>query len=114
MSALHPAQFGEQLDMLRPARDLMKIPGDFQRDHADEGWAQKLHESKEPMDVLYRMGRKKRTDAPSLHDDIRQHGIRWPVNVKRFSGGPQVNDGHHRIAVAHDIDPDYLVPVTHS
>jgi len=111
---LHPSEFGEQLDMLRPAHELMSIPGDFPASRAAQGWDRKLSESKMPMDVAYQMGRKKKSKEPSLHDSIRQTGVRWPVSLKQRDGKSIINDGHHRIAAANDIDRNMLIPVTHS
>lgn len=49
-----------------------------------------------------------------LYDSIKAQGVSTPVYVshsKKF--GQTVGDGHHRIAAAHDIDPNMLIPVEH-
>jgi len=47
----------------------------------------------------------------SLHTSIRKHGVRAPVSI----AFPNENEavvvgGHHRIAAAHDIDPNMEIP----
>lgn len=109
---MEPGRQFEQLPMFMPARDLMD-PAQVTPEQVvrDSGWGRKLTEAKQPM--AFRItGRK---TGPSLHDSIRQHGIVWPVELKSGpTGPPRINEGHHRIAVAHDIHPDYLVPVQHN
>jgi hypothetical protein len=49
-----------------------------------------------------------------LYDSIKAQGVSSPVYVthnEKF--GQTVGDGHHRIAAAHDIDPNMLIPVEH-
>ena len=49
-----------------------------------------------------------------LYDSIKAEGVKKPVyvtNNKQF--GQTVGDGHHRIAAAHDINPNMLIPVEH-
>jgi len=48
-------------------------------------------------------------DNTSLVDSIRESGVQMPVRV----GPTQVTGGHHRIAAAHSINPDMLIPVLH-
>jgi len=45
----------------------------------------------------------------SLVDSIRESGVQMPVRV----GPSTVTGGHHRIAAAHSINPDMLIPVLH-
>lgn len=52
----------------------------------------------------------------TLYDSIREHGVQSPVQVLHGvfpSGRPALGDGHHRVAVAHSLDPKMLLPVTH-
>lgn len=95
-----------QLDMLRPARDMVDpsktLPTTFQNAVRDPArlkgqWDRTLQEAK------------------PIQSSIRAEGIKSPVEL-RESHLPGVNnivDGHHRTSVAHDISPDYLVPVKH-
>lgn len=120
-SDVRPGRQFEQLDLFRPARDLVDpsktTPGDFHSalgnpERLARRWGQKLSEAKEPMAISYSKRAKK---GPSLHDSIRENGIYWPVELTHSadSATPEINEGHHRTAVAHDLDPNYLVPVTH-
>jgi len=48
----------------------------------------------------------------NLYDNIKATGVRDRVNVKTDSkGNMMLRDGHHRVAVAHDIDPEMDIPV---
>ena len=49
-----------------------------------------------------------------LYDSIKAQGVSTPVYVSHNAKfGQTVGDGHHRIAAAHDIDPNMLLPVEH-
>jgi hypothetical protein len=54
-------------------------------------------------------GERTREAETSLVDSIRESGVQMPVRV----GPTQVTGGHHRIAAAHSINPDMLIPVLH-
>jgi hypothetical protein len=64
----------------------------------EQVWDRKLTESKrsEPLDI-------------SRHAQISRHGILRPVVLTE--GGTKIRDGHHRVAIANDLDPDTEVPV---
>jgi hypothetical protein len=57
----------------------------------------------------------------SLVDSIKAGGVKTPVHVYHSEGdstaygvhGKALFDGHHRVAVAYDQNPDQLVPVVH-
>lgn len=96
----------QQLDMLRPARDLVDprktIPTTFRNAVRDPErlkgqWDRTLQEAK------------------PIQASIREHGIQSPVELRdsHLPGVDSIVDGHHRTSVAHDIGPDYLVPVKH-
>lgn len=49
-----------------------------------------------------------------LEKDIKKNGIRVPISLGYeygSQGKPQIWGGHHRLAVAHSINPDMEVPV---
>lgn len=49
-----------------------------------------------------------------LDKDIRKNGIAVPISLGYEYGSqnkPQIVGGHHRLAVAHSIDPEMKVPV---
>ena len=47
----------------------------------------------------------------SLHESIQESGVKVPVRIRTHEGKEQINDGHHRIAAANDIDPEMYLPV---
>jgi hypothetical protein len=102
--ALHP----HQLAMFLPAGKLRSMaPSDsFPGGSYEDVWEAKLREDKykvrvvnETEDVLERIG-------PS----IRKRGVLRPVEVVT-SGGPRIVEGHHRVAIAADHNPEMEVPV---
>jgi hypothetical protein len=50
-----------------------------------------------------------------LRADIEKNGVQRPVRLHdRFlekDGVPTIMDGHHRIAIANDVNPDMYIPV---
>jgi len=96
----------EQLAMFMPAGEIKsKITYSDDGDVGDKLWSRKLKESK----------------RGGLYRSIKANGVKKPVELQRNFNrsmftpiGHQLNDGHHRIAAAADIDPNMLVPVTHS
>lgn len=61
------------------------------------------------LDNKYLDFRSKRHTQGSLLDSVRESGVQQPVRI----GPTQVTGGHHRIAAAHKINPDMLIPVLH-
>ena len=56
--------------------------------------------------------------GPSLHQRIRDEGVLSPIHLSydqmgHTYGKNQIVGGHHRLAVAEDIDPDQEIPVQH-
>lgn len=50
----------------------------------------------------------------SLEQSIRNEGVKHPVSIAFLpTNEPVIWNGHHRIVVAHDIDPDMYVPHTY-
>ncbi len=105
----NPQQFGdgEQLQMFMPARDLYNANKTSDAPYyssREQMWKQKLIES--------RVG-----DSPrhrSTYESIKESGVKTPVGVWQEEGGVDLRHGHHRVAVAHDIDPAMEIPVYHS
>ena len=107
----------EQLSMFIPARELMSYTAGHTEGYDDlyltmnnspQMYAKKLQESK-------KYGWNGNTSKDTLYQNIKKTGVKSPVSLrlKNLSGlpGPQINDGHHRIASAYDIDPNMEVPV---
>lgn len=103
----------QQLAMYMTAGELSKMrmgdtrPGETNKDVM----ARKLKAAKTPENYS--------PTSDSLHDSIRQYGVLDPVTIvhgKRPKTGESYSDlqeGHHRVASAHDINPKMLVPVQH-
>lgn len=93
-----------QLQMFIPAKELrtagmvsdVEINAADDYETADELWDRKLTESKRsaPLDI-------------SRHEQISRYGILRPVVLT----DGKIRDGHHRVAIAHDLNPDTEVPV---
>jgi len=110
-----------QLAMFIPAKDLMTAAphaGDLQRyaggvETEGELWDRKLGESKSRNWNLSH-GHKTLWEGQGLHESIASEGVRDPVRIMhRDNDDVSVVQGHHRIAAAHDIDPEMLIPVVH-
>lgn len=49
-----------------------------------------------------------------LREDIKKNGVKEPVRLSDRDGAPVIIDGHHRTAIAHDLNPDSFIPVKYS
>lgn len=56
----------------------------------------------------------------TLEQSVRKGGVRKPVFLNEFTktrddeSKPEVRDGHHRVAIASQIDPNMMIPVEHA
>ncbi len=90
----------------------------------DDLWARKLYEAKRGAshDTNYVPGSDELEDgyASTLEQSVRKEGVRTPIFLGEFSktrnnsAKPEVKNGHHRVAVASNIDPNMLLPVDHT
>ena len=89
----------------------------------DDLWARKLHEAKRGAahDTNYFVNDESTPKGtPSLEESVRKEGVRTPIFLGEFSktrnnsSKPEVKNGHHRVAVASNIDPNMLLPVDHT
>lgn len=48
-----------------------------------------------------------------LGGDIKKNWVKNPLRVWHEDGRARLADGHHRLAVAHSIDPTRPIPVEH-
>jgi hypothetical protein len=107
----------EQLRMFIPAWELMDhaaghtegYDGQYVKmSNSPKMYANKLEESKHS-------GWNENRTNDTLYENIKKEGVKSPISLrlKSFSSlpGPQINDGHHRIASAYDIDPNMEIPV---
>jgi hypothetical protein len=85
-------------------------------------WKSKLAQSKAQMEPAFEGER-----TPSLHSRIKARGVQQPVELmsphsRRYLTSypneqqasderPMLTEGHHRVAVVNDLDPDRLIPV---
>jgi hypothetical protein len=101
----------EQLPMFMSANEILNTHtlGDQDVEH---------HESRE--DVLTRKLDEAYEDDHGLYDgdlasDIRKNGVEKPLDLYREADGENIlHDGHHRLAVQYDWNPDDVsIPVTH-
>ena len=115
-----PGRQWRQLDMWKTAKELRSAP--LLDVESEKLWRtgyelkELSHEDvdKKVMDIKLSESR-----ASGLYDSIKANGVSKPVYLSdrgKFASadlGPgfAVGDGHHRIASAHDIDPNMLVPV---
>jgi len=113
----------EQLPMFMRAGEIKsKVntsadPGGGDMEHL---WNYKLREAKTGAIRNARYQPTRVRKGASLYDSIKREGVKKPVElIRNFDSsvfhpkGYQLNEGHHRVAAAADIDPNMLVPVEH-
>ena len=112
------AQF-RQLPMFMTAQELKTevTPGDFKASHygvpqnVNDMWSKKYRESQtRPADPFVW----DTPDQPRLSKSIKRDGVKNPVDVWHYDDEQILADGHHRVATAHAISPNYLIPVEHT
>ena len=109
-----------QLSMFIPARELMNYTAGHTEGYDDKY----LLLSKSPGIIKQKLEESKEKSASgryfveegkdSLHDSIKKEGVHSPVSLRIRKKDVQINDGHHRLVAAHDIDPNMEVPVRYS
>ena len=90
----------------------------------DDLWARKLQEAKQGSE--HATANKPSEDwsptggtPDTLEESVRKGGVRKPIFLQEFSktrtddSKPEVRDGHHRVAIASEINPNMLLPVDH-
>ena len=106
--------------MFIPARELMDYTAGHTEGYGDKYlplskspsvYNQKLRESKEKSSAGQYFVEK---GKDSLHYSIRKKGVITPVKLLIRKTDIQIDDGHHRLVSAHDIDPNMEVPVRYS
>jgi uncharacterized protein (DUF1015 family) len=105
----------KQLSMFLPARELMDytaghtegFSGEYSKmSQSPTLYRQKLQESKQPR----RFGNKR---VESLYESIQKEGVNTPIRLRMHQGTEQINDGHHRLAAANDINPEMYLPISY-
>lgn len=106
-----------QLPMFLTPKEIQEnffpLPGDRLADEsAQDLWKRKAQESREgsPGDA------RKRTTKETLADSIAKQGVQNPItlSIKTYPGyeKPFVFGGHHRVAIAGQVRPNQLIPVS--
>jgi hypothetical protein len=115
--AAHESLNHEQLQMFMPARELMNV-------HAGDSWPiLNLDRTPDPEGLkhLKPMSEDKSTYKYKVwkkgadRESIQTTGVEEPISITHIGQFPHkmISDGHHRIATAHDIDPNMEIPVQH-
>ena len=118
-----PAQehLSGQLSMFVPARELMDYTSGHTEGFSDKYLLlsespgvirEKLQESKSGSSSL--AYKPKKRGQESLYDSIKKEGVKTPISLRVHKNGVQINDGHHRVVAANDINPDMEIPVRYS
>ena len=109
---------GEQLRMFIPAKELINTAARDVYSGEEPPYEGQPMTLWEDDDVRYLKLDEARYEG--LMDDIRRDGVLTPIQLSyqhpHFDDEttdkiPFIVNGHHRIAVAHDIDPEMLIPV---
>jgi len=94
----------QQLSMYMPAHEIAKMTmGD--RRPGDTGTAS----------VLARKlahAKKDWVGSSDLYESIKKSGVQEPVQIRHGMYGSTLEDGHHRVAAAMDINPNMIIPIT--
>lgn len=85
----NPKQFGESMSAHEILGSIEMAPGKDLHKASEEAW------------------------ASGLGGDIKKNWVTSPLTVWHQDGRARLADGHHRLAVAHDIDPARPLPVIH-
>jgi hypothetical protein len=101
-----------QLAMFMPAHEIKSMTGDKSPDRQWRDYGLRLPPVREGVDAMWE---RKATEAKSrrLTSSIKKKGVQKPVKMMPFMGKHVLLDGHHRVAAAHSLDPNMLVPVEH-
>jgi hypothetical protein len=115
--AVQPGAQFEQLPMFMSANEILsshKLVDQVFRPSVsnNEVLSEKLKDAKNPLTPTrgYWLN-----PGESLYDSISSSGIKRPINLAKFDDGTRMMmDGHHRLAVQHDLNPDApVIPVEH-
>lgn len=118
---VHP----DQLRLFVQARELMDYPTfEWQSTHPttlrlDRNLKyHKLRESKtgHEYNTQAEIGSKNNKEKPSLYQSIREKGVQNPISLtfNRKLQQNTIDNGHHRIVAANDINPEMYLPVRYN
>jgi hypothetical protein len=105
----------EQLAMFMPAHEIRSMTGEKSPDRQwfHMPFGNRLHTN--GRETANQMWERKAKEAKSerLTSSVKKKGVQKPVRMVPFMGKHILLDGHHRVAAAHSLDPNMLVPVQH-
>lgn len=100
-----PPAFNPEERSDNPVQGTDESSGAFE-DRYNQWWDSRADSHSDKIDMHF--------NGPSMHDSIREEGVKAPVSIGHDARGRKtIIGGHHRIAAAADIDPDRLMPVLH-
>jgi hypothetical protein len=102
----------EQLAMYMPAHEVMAKTGQKSPDRTFRDYGLRLPPVREGVDAMWER-KAKEAKSKGLISSISKKGIQKPVKMMPFMGQHVLLDGHHRVAAANSLDPNFLVPVEH-
>ena len=117
----------EQLKMFMTAREIADRfqPSDWDRDKVRDPEHGMRPETDEEV-MSRKLTESKSYDFGNIYPSIAAEGVHTPVHLSHqfgevqrrgpgapSQGKPQIGEGHHRVAVSMDTDPDRLIPVMH-
>ena len=111
-----------QLSMFIPARELMNYTAGHTEGYGDKYLPlsqspgilkEKLKESKEESEHG-RFTSALRPGKDTMYQSIEKKGVVTPVSLRIRKNDVQIDDGHHRLVAAYDIDPNMEIPVRYS
>ena len=109
---LNPRQF-QQLPMFMTAREIQEQTTPLDKSPGQPRarfWATRARSA------THRHVVRNDPDSGNLADSIRTEGVHRPVEIswgETAKKKPELANGHHRVAVSFEHDPDRLIPVVH-
>lgn len=108
---LHPYQY----KLFMQAKDLMNITagdGGFEDSLANLPWLKQRKLENAKKNSAFSSWREPAKGEKTVYESIKERGVVSPVSVGlTVDGNEYINDGHHRVASANDIDPEMYIPV---
>jgi len=108
-----------QYKLFMQAKDLMNITagdGGFDGTLASKPWLYQRKLENAKRNSAFSSWREPKKGEKTIYESIKERGIVSPVSIglrKNEKGDTEeyINDGHHRVTVANEIDPEMYIPV---
>jgi hypothetical protein len=110
---LHPYQY----KLFMQAKDLMNVTagdGGFDGTLANKPWLRqrKLENAKQNSAFSSWREPNKKKGEKTIYESIKERGIVSPVSLGLAADeGEYINDGHHRVTVANELNPEMYIPI---